>query len=588
MLLSPQQFQQVSGAIRNLTPTQLAWVSGYLLGLTNHSQLVPALAVTNTSLPSVKTTVLYGSQTGNSKRVAEQLYASLQERYSEVVLQDIKSYRPQNLKQEQRLCVVISTHGNGEPPDDARAFFQFVQSERVPKLDKLLYAVLALGDASYEAFCETGVVLDERLAALGATRLLPRVDCDVDFKAAAGTWQQAILQALPAEKSDNSIHFNHKPLAEVVAATAYTAEQPYQAEVLSNIVLTDQGSAKEVFHLELSLEDSGIQYQPGDILAVNVPNAAELVEQVLRLSGLAAADKVVLQGQELSLFQALQEHRELSSVTRRQLQAYAKQIGHAPLETASQDNTALQDWLYAADWVDVLQEFPAQLTAQALVDVLRPLQPRQYSIASSPTAHVDEVHLLIKRVVYDFQGRTHWGTASNGLAQVTVGTRVAVSVKENPHFKLPQDPQTPVIMIGAGTGIAPFRSFLFEREAQGIRGNTWLFFGEQRFRSDFLYQAEWLQLMENGTLERMNVAFSRDQAQKHYVQHRVHESAAELYQWLAAGAHVYVCGDMHGMAKDVHQTLLAIVQEQGGYTEADANALLEQWIAECRYQRDVY
>ena len=555
MLLSPQQFQQVSGAVRDLTPTQLAWVSGYLSGLTNHSVVVPPLAAANTSLPSLKTTVLYGSQTGNSKRVAAQLYAHLQEGHSDVVLQDIKSYRPQNLKQEQRLFVVISTHGNGEPPDDARAFFQFVQSERAPTLDKLQYAVLALGDASYEAFCETGVVLDQRLAALGATRLLPRVDCDVDFKAAAGTWQQAVLQALLAEKSDT-----------------------YQAEVLSNIVLTDQGSAKEVFHLELSLEDSGIQYQPGDILAVNVPNAAELVEQVLVLSGLSAADKVVLHGRELRLFHALQEYRELSSVTRRQLQTYAPDF--AP--------TVTQDWLCAADWVDVLQAFPAPLTAQAFVDVLRPLQPRQYSIASSPTAHADEVHLLIKRVVYDFQGRTHLGTASNGLAQVKAGTRVAVAVKENPHFKLPQDPQTSMIMIGAGTGVAPFRSFLFEREAQGIRGKTWLFFGEQRFRSDFLYQAEWLQLMENGTLERMNVAFSRDQAQKHYVQHRLQESAAELYQWLAAGAHVYVCGDMHGMAKDVHQTLLAIVQEQGGYTEVDANALLEQWIAERRYQRDVY
>jgi sulfite reductase (NADPH) flavoprotein alpha-component len=556
MLLSPQQFQQVSGAIRDLTPTQLAWVSGYLSGLTNPSVVVPAMAAANASLPGVKTTVLYGSQTGNSKRVAEQLYARLQESHPNVVLQDIKSYRPQNLKQEQRLFVVISTHGNGEPPDDARAFFQFVQSERAPKLDMLQYAVLALGDASYEAFCETGVALDQRLAALGATRLLPRVDCDVDFKAAAGTWQQAVVDA----------------------TCTHTSEQPYQAEVLSNTVLTDAGSTKEVFHLALSLEDSGIQYQPGDILAVSVPNAPELVEQVLRLSGLAADEVVVLQGQELPLYQVLQEHRELSSVTRRQWQAYAPPLAQM----------VAADWLDAADWVDVLQAFPSQLPAQAFVDVLRPLQPRQYSIASSPTAHADEVHLLIKRVVYDFQGRTHLGVASNGLAQVTAGMRVAVSVKENPHFKLPEEPQTPVIMIGAGTGVAPFRSFLFEREAQGIRGKTWLFFGEQRFRSDFLYQAEWLQLMENGTLERMNVAFSRDQAQKQYVQHRLRESAVEVYQWLTAGAHVYVCGDMHGMAKDVHQALLAIVQEQGGYTEADASALLEQWIAQRRYQRDVY
>ncbi|WP_028488299.1 assimilatory sulfite reductase (NADPH) flavoprotein subunit [Thiothrix lacustris] len=587
MLLSPQQFQQVSGAVRDLTPTQLAWVSGYLSGLTTQQALpTPAIAA-----HTLKTTILYGSQTGNGKRVAEQLYARLQAQTAEVSLHDVKSYRPQQLKQEQRLILVISTHGNGEPPDDARAFFQFLHSERAPRLEKLEYAVLALGDSSYEDFCQTGLLLDQRLAELGATRLLERVDCDVDFSTTASTWQQAVLEKTPAAAADNSIHFARNPLAAAIApvsAPAYTAEHPFQAEVLGRVVLTDDDSAKEVLHLELSLEGSGIHYQPGDILAVSVPNPPDLVEKVLALSGLHGGDAVLVRGETRTLQEALRGHYELSHLTRRQVQAYAKLIAHSALQAAAEDKTALQAWLAAADWADLLHEFPGKLAAQALVDVLRPLQARQYSIASSPVAHPDEVHLLVKRVRYDFQGRTHWGTASNALAGLQSGDAVAVHWLANPHFKLPTDSETPLIMIGAGTGVAPFRSFLLERDVQGLRGKTWLFFGEQRFRSDFLYQTEWQQLLANGTLERLSVAFSRDQAEKQYVQHRLREAAREVYQWLQAGAHVYVCGDMHGMAKDVHQALLDIVAEQGGLTASAAAALLEQWIGERRYQRDIY
>lgn len=594
MLLSPQQFQQVSGAVHGLTPVQLAWVSGYISGLSHQFDETRLAQTTPAAFPaagghSLKTTILYGSQTGNSKKVAEQLLNRLQAQGAAAVLANMKDYRLQQLKKEQRIVAVISTHGNGEPPDDARAFFTFLQGERAPRLESLEYAVLALGDSSYEEFCQTGQVLDQRLAELGAKRLLERVDCDVDFTATANDWQQQIIGKTPSALADNGIHFSLNPMAgQVTQALEYTAENPFHAELLNTTILTDDGSEKDVLHLEFSLEDSGIQYQPGDILAVACDNDPQLVDEVLSLGNWSADEQVQINGKEASLHEALLRQRELCSVTRRQLTIYAEAINHPELQAAAEDKAALQDWLYAADWADVLREFAGTLSAQQLVDILRPLQPRQYSIASSPTAHPDEVHLLVKRVEYGFQGRTHLGVASNWLARLQTGVKAAVHVKANPNFKLPSDPQAKVIMIGAGTGVAPFRSFLFEREAQGVRGNSWLFFGEQHFRTDFLYQAEWQQLLANGTLEHMSVAFSRDQAEKVYVQHRLQEEGADIWRWLEQGAHVYVCGDMNHMAKDVHQALQDIVATHGGKSPQAASEWLTRLMSERRYQRDIY
>lgn len=594
MLLTPEQLQQVSKAVHGLTPAQLAWVSGYLSGLSSgmDQQFTPFAHGTAVAAPlaanTLKTTIVYGSQTGNSKKIAEQLHARLQSHGAEAVVLNLKDYRPQQLKKEQRLIAVISTHGNGEPPDDARAFFSFLLSERAPRLEALEYAVLALGDSSYEEFCQTGLVLDQRLAELGAKPLLARVDCDVDFATPSAEWQQQIVQKTPNNKVDTSIQFAPAHTAAATQGREYTADNPFQSELLSSINLTDSGSSKDVLHLEFSLEDSGLQYEPGDILAVAVANDLTLVEEVLSLSGLDRHTPVNINGQVTDLYNALVNQRELSTLTRRQMKMYAEYIGHAELLAAANDKNNLKEWLYAADWADVFRQFPGKVEAQALVDILRPLQPRQYSIASSPNAHPDEVHLLVKRVEYDFNGRTHLGAASNWLARLQAGDKAAVHIKPNAHFKLPASADSKIIMIGAGTGVAPFRSFLFEREAQGISGNSWLFFGEQRFRTDFLYQTEWQQFLANGTLERMSVAFSRDQARKVYVQHRLLEEAAEVYQWLQEGAYLYVCGDMNGMAKDVHNALIEIVASQRNINAVDAAAWLEQLMGEHRYQRDVY
>ncbi|WP_298607707.1 assimilatory sulfite reductase (NADPH) flavoprotein subunit [uncultured Thiothrix sp.] len=600
-VLSAQQLERITSAVTDLSPVQLAWLGGYLSGLSMGKDNVipfpqrstatvttPTIAPVVSAAAAIKTLVLYGTQTGNGKKIAEQLTNHLKAHGGEVSLSSMKDYRPQQLKQEQRLVIVVSTHGNGEPPDDARAFFNFIQSARAPRLEKLEYTVLALGDSSYDEFCQAGLVLDTRFAELGAKRVLDRVDCDVDFAKTAKAWQEKVLEQFKAATEAANTQFVANPVAISVNEALYSNENPFKAELLNSIVLTDTGSSKDVLHLEFSLEGSGIQYQPGDILAIQVHNDAGLVDEVLKQGKFTGSETVSLDGQSLDLRSALTSKLELSTVTKRQLKQYAQLINQAELLTAVEDKEALKDFLWAADWADVLHTYPSQLEAQALVDLLRPLQDRQYSIASSPNAHPDEVHLLVKRVTYTFNGREHLGTASNGLARLQAGDVSGVYIKENPHFRLPHDPQTKIIMIGAGTGVAPFRSFLFEREAQGLSGNTWLFFGEQRFRTDFLYQTEWQSLLQSGVLERMSVAFSRDQAQKVYVQNRLLEAGAEVYQWLQTGAHLYVCGDMHGMAKDVNQALLAIAIQQGGKTPEQAHDWLELLISEHRYQRDVY
>ena len=584
MVLSEQQLQQVTSAVSGLAPNQLAWLGGYITGLSQtvlgNNLALPMNAAS--SSPALSATVLYGTQTGNSKKVASQLHAALQAKGVNASVFNMKDYRPQNLKKETRVYFVVSTQGNGEPPDEARAFYKFLQDKRAPRLEHLEYAVLGLGDSSYEEFCQAGITLDTRLAELGAKSVINRADCDLDFADSADAWQQQVLAQLPQAPS-NVVPLRPNALS---AQVAQASEGFYTAEVLNRVRLTTNQSEKDVYQLEFSIEDSGLSYAPGDILLVKTQNSPALVEAFLQATGLDGSVSVSSKTVNSDLATALTA-RELTSVTRKQLRAYAELIGHPTLVTELEANTDIT-WLKDADWVDVVTRYPATLSTQQWVDLLRVLQPRQYSIASSPSAHSGEIHLLIKRVEYLHLNRLHLGSASNALAHVELGEKLEIQVKPNTHFKLPSSPNTKIIMIGAGTGVAPFRSFLFEREAQGIKGNTWLFFGEQRFRSDFLYQVEWQALLQSGTLEKMSVAFSRDQAQKIYVQHRILEQAEQLYTWLQMGAHIYVCGDMHKMAKDVHEALIQVLVSAGKQDLQQAQLTLEEWITDGRYQRDVY
>ncbi len=581
-----------------LTPQQLVWLSGYFYGQATGgaagvgaSVAAPSTTAAPSAAPTEKLTILYGSHTGNGKKVAEQAAEAAAARGLQAEVRDMNDYPGRQLAQEQNLLVIVSTHGEGEPPVSAEELHQFIGGPRAPKLPKLKFAVLALGDKSYLHFCQTGKDFDERLAALGATRLLDRVEADVAYKAPATQWIADVLAKLAASPATAA---GSPAAAAVVAepqpAAQFSADNPWPAKVLESIQLNGRGSDKETHHIELDLAGSGLTYAPGDALAVRPRNHDPLVEEVLRAARLSDTAPVQLGAESLPLAAALASRRELTVLTRDVLERYAALAPHAELHGLLADTSRLQPYLYGRDVADLLLDFPTdQLTAQALADTLRPLPTRAYSIASSLLAHPDEVHLTVGAVRYEAHGRQKQGVCSSLLAdRVAVGDEVRVFVEHNEYFKLPKDPAADIIMVGAGTGIAPFRAFVEERVELGASGRNWLFFGNPHFTTDFLYQAEWQQHLKRGGLSRLDVAFSRDQAEKVYVQDRLLERSRDVFGWLENGAQFYVCGDKNRLGHAVQSALAQVVQKEAGLSPDDAAAYVKNLKKQRRYLEDVY
>ena len=581
----------------SLTPQQLVWLSGYFYGQAtggaagapaSPSAAVPAAA----AAPAEKLTILYGSHTGNGKKIAEQAAEAAAARGLQPEVRDINDYPGRQLAQEQNLLVVVSTHGEGEPPVSAEELHQFIGGPRAPKLPNLKFSVLALGDTSYLHFCQTGKDFDERLAALGGTRLLDRIDADVAYKPAAAHWIAAALDKLAAASPAPAatVAASAAVVAGPPASSQFNAENPWPAKVLESIQLNGRGSDKETYHIELDLAGSGLHYAPGDALAVVPINQHPLVEEVLRAGRLSDTAPVLLGEESLSLAAALASRRELTVLTRDVLERYAALAPHAELQGLLGDNARLQPYLYGRDVADLLTDFPTdQLTPQALADTLRPLPTRAYSIASSLLAHPDEVHLTVGAVRYEAFGRRKHGVCSSFLAdRVAVGDEVRVFVEQNEYFKLPQDAGTDIIMVGAGTGIAPFRAFVEERAELGASGRNWLLFGNPHFTTDFLYQAEWQQQLKRGGLAKLDVAFSRDQAAKVYVQDRLLENSRDVFGWLENGAQFYVCGDKNRLGLAVQTALAQVVQKEAGLSAEDAAAYVKNLRKQRRYLEDVY
>ncbi len=601
-VLSAEQITRVSSAIAGLDERQLSWLGGYLSGLT---QAPGVLHKPSAQQPAIagSTTVLYGSQTGNGRRVAESLHRALQETGLKTTLVSMADYRTAMLKKERRLIVVISTHGNGEPPDEALAFCQFLRGDKAPRLERLEYAVLALGDRSYEHFCHTGLELDRRLKELGAAPMLGRVDCDFDYEEDAARWRESALGKIRKQTGTNGCNgayaTNGKgPVpAAAPASSVFDRKHPYFAEILHSVALTTPASEKEVLHCELALEESGMAYAPGDAIGVVAENSSASVELLLERLQQDGKSAVSVQSGQCSLRAALQRKLEISVLTQGVVNDYAKASGNRDLAKLADDPRQRAAIARDHDLTDLVTAYPGNPGAQALADALRPVAPRLYSVASSPESHPGEVHIALKQLEYMARGRTRYGMCSNYAAAAAArGAKLPVYVKPNPSFKLPRDDAAKIIMIGAGTGIVPYRGFLLHREARGLGGNTWLIFGEQRFRSSFLYQKDWQAFLKSGVLERMNVAFSRDGEGKDYVQHRILDEAEAFYAWLRQGAHVYVCGDMRRMVHDVHRTIVGVVASQGqaprSKVKAETRAEAERWLAELaakkRYQKDVY
>ncbi|GAB5991488.1 assimilatory sulfite reductase (NADPH) flavoprotein subunit [Aeromonas enteropelogenes] len=584
--LSDEQQRQLSQALSTLNTQQLAWVSGYLYGLSQSGQQ-PVATSTAAAAPGGSLTILYGSQTGNAKGVASVIKAQAEARGLPVTLTSMADYKPKQLKKESHLLVVVSTYGEGEPPESAVDLFEQLKKGKVGKLEGLKFAVLGLGDSSYEFFCQTGKDFDDFLSKAGAERIHELASLDVDYQDAAKAWGEQAVAAVAATLSAGSVTASVSGAVQAaVGHSQYSKENPFPARLSVNQKITGRDSTKDIRHIEISLEESGIRYQPGDALGIWFDNDADLVGEVLALADLSG-DEATARG---SLREVLSRELELTRLHGGFITGLAEISDNAALKDLAGDKAQVNALVASAQVVDVLKRFPTALTAEQLLGLLRPLTPRLYSIASSQSEVEEEVHLTVGVVRYPQEdGTVRSGAASSYLAdRLPEDAEVRVFVEHNDNFRLPQNPDTPVIMVGPGTGIAPFRAFLQEREAQGADGKNWLFFGNPHFTQDFLYQVEWQRYVKSGLLSKISLAFSRDQANKIYVQDRLREAGLELYQWLEAGAHFYVCGDANHMAKDVQEALLDVIAEHGQKSREEAEEYLSELRRAKRYQRDVY
>ena len=588
--LSDTQWAQLNQLTPSLTPAQLGWLSGYLAGLAQ-TQVTATLPQANgpaaeASSPEKFITLLYGSQTGNAKALAQGYKAKLDAAGIAAKLVNMADYKVKQLKNESHIVVIVSTHGEGDAPDDAVELHDFLASKKAPKLPNLKFSVLGLGDSSYEFFCQTAKDFDKKLAELGATRIVNRVDCDVDYDEASATWAQQVLDKvqdeLKAKSNSHVVAMPHigKPTLSVAAAQ-YSKKNPFTASLLASQKITGRDSVKDIRHVEISLEESGIQYRPGDALGVWFKNDPSMVDELLALLEIDGASEVSVAGDTLSAREALIEKRELTQSYPSFASAYAQLANNPELNALIEDKAGLRAFLGERQIIDVVRQYPVKTDAQSLI--------RLSSIASSQNEVEDEVHLTVALVEYDAHGHAHQGGASSYLTKrLEEGAEIQVFVEKNDNFRLPESPETPVIMVGPGTGIAPFRAFMQEREAQETDGKNWLFFGNPNFTQDFLYQTEWQRFVKDGVLDKVSLAFSRDQEDKIYVQHRLLEQGAEVFEWLEQGAHFYVCGDANHMAKDVHAALVEIVQKHGAKSAEAAEEYLTALRRAKRYQKDVY
>jgi len=592
---SELQLNLLKQGFNALDTTQAQWLSGYLAGLlagSGESLIAPPAPVI---AEGEELTILFGSETGNGESIATALAAKLQQEGIATRLESMDGFRPVGLKKLKHAVFVISTHGEGDVPDEALDVLEFLESDRAPKLDGLKYRVLALGDRSYTFFCAAGVKLDERLQALGATRFGDRIDCDVDYDADAALWSAEVLGFAKSELKANDLSANAQTatgahLSIVPKQPRWTRQQPYNAEVLRLQKITGNDSEKDVYHLELSLEDSGLEYQAGDALGIWAPNDAALVDEILAGLKIDTTTSVKIDDTHFNVQEAVLEHREITKLTADTVTEYAgngqQEILLKHFESLSADQQ--RDFIEQRQFADLVAEYPTQLEAQALIDLLRPLGPRSYSIASSQTLVDEEVHLTVATHFSDAIGVQRQGVASQFLNhRIGEGGKVRVFAEPNHRFHLPENPETPIIMIAAGTGVAPFRAFMQELETRGSTPDSWLIFGNPHLRSDFLYQKEWLQWRESGLLKHIDTAFSRDQADKVYVQHVVTQQSERVAAWLERGASIYICGAL-SMGQAVQDALQDAIASQQGLDNDAAVAAMADLRRNKRIHKDLY
>ncbi|PID37434.1 MAG: sulfite reductase subunit alpha [Rhodobacterales bacterium] len=570
---------------------QRAWLAGFLAGLHSRKAMVDDLTTSVSGAPAAQAAppidILFGTQTGNAEAVAEEAAEMAKSRGYTPRVQELDAVDMEALAQMERVIVVISTYGEGEMPDNAQLFWDAVSATTAPRLESLRYGVIALGDTSYDEFCQAGKLIDIRFEQLGAQRLAERVDCDVDFEDPATAW---IEENIPVASTGGASAEAAPAAAPAPKKSGYSRKNPYRSKVIENRLLSGKKSAKEIRHFAFELPEEGMSYEAGDALGVLPVNNPALVQAVLDRLGAKAEDAVA--GKDAPLGELLTTGLEIMTPSRELIAQIEKRAGHDEMThvVGNGDKEALEAFLWGRDMLDLLNLNPElKLDAAELVSWLKPLQHRAYSISSSPKAHPGEVHLTVAAVRWDYEGRAHGGVASTYLADRTeTGTEVPIFMSPNKSFRVPEDDDAPMIMVGPGTGIAPFRAFLEERRERGAKGKNWLFFGDQHRADDFIYEDEIGQMSADGLLGRLDLAFSRDQAEKIYVQTRMRENGKALYGWLEEGGHFYVCGDATRMAKDVDAALHEIIASEGGKSAEAAEEYVADLKRQKRYLRDVY
>lgn len=590
-LFAADKLEQIEKLYSSLSQEQLVWISGYSAGLSSYTKLfgnvTPLLsgepASIHVEVVKRKLTILYGSHSGNCKGIANDALKVAQQLNIEAAVADLSQYKTKNIKNEQDVLIIVSTHGQGVPPMAAEELYAFLHGKKAPRLDDIRFGVIALGDSSYKLFCKTGYDFQAQFDALGAKSVSHIATLDVDYKDAI----ESVLHDVVSKFVDVS---ESKATATTSAPkTTTVSDEIFEAELTNKVLLNGRGSEKETYHLEVSLEGSTISYQPGDALEVYATNNLELVDKILKQLQIDPEYAVLVGGKSVTIREALHYHYEITVVTPPVVKKISEVVGNDNLKGLLADGDKFEKYLFGSDLLDILVDYSIDLSAKQLTDVLRKLPPRLYSIASSLDANPEEVHITVGAVRFEKNSRGREGVASTFLAdRVPEDGKLAIRIKANDGFRLPADNNAPIIMVGPGTGIAPFRAFLQQREADEAKGKNWLVFGDQHFTTDFLYQAEWLKQRENGLLTKLDVAFSRDQAEKVYVQHRLKENSKEVFQWLQEGGYFYVCGDMKRMAKDVKDTLLEIISKEGNFTQDATNEYFNNLRKSHHYQEDVY
>ncbi|MBV9963131.1 MAG: flavodoxin domain-containing protein [Parafilimonas sp.] len=568
-MLTEQKLQSFKSFIQQSSRDEIIWMSGFLAGLSEKDSTTtnPPVIETNVVTEKLVISVLYGTETGNSKKVSSKLAAALKSKQHKVSVAALDQYGISNLEKENLVFIIMSTHGDGEPPLAAKKFYDHLHAKQ-HDLTNLKYAVLALGDSSYPLFCKAGEDVDIRLHALGARQVLPLEKADTDFYAVSEAWINNVLDNLPTSAKTTPL-ITHKPATK-------TGKQYYKGVVTKHINLNDKGSSKETWHIEIS-SNEGIYYLPGDALGIVPYNSDEDVNEIIHLLFANKNQTVEYKNEPYNLFELLKYKLSILYLPLRIVEKYAALV-----------QTELPSMRLDLKNILSLYPFNKSISVEQLINILEPITPRLYSISSSPSAHGNnQIHITVARDKFFVNEKTKYGFCSSHFAGLNEGDEILFYINTNNNFRLPQHHQD-IIMIGPGTGIAPFRSFLFHRDNEGASGRNWLFFGEQHFETDFLYQSELLSLFDTGSLTKINTAFSRDQKEKLYVQHRMLQQSKELFKWIENGAYVYVCGCKNTMAKDVEETLINIIIEEGKFDRREAEDYLNRLDEEGRYAKDVY